>query len=200
MVDQPRVSRNYLYRVRGITLLPREQVAQVFSLRDGLVDEPVATGQLLITTNQRIIFFREEEGSREATLLPVEELKGVVVSTIESGSWSILRGIFTLVGALAFYLLVTYWVSGRVDSPDLPLLNMDLIPVLLLAVIVVGAWLYWRHGVRWAGGNVTLQGSSWNLTFALPGSERIPEVNSVVECLYICREERWRSLLHSVSS
>ena len=110
-----------------------------------------------------------------------------------------IRGILTMLAALAFYLVVAYWISGQVDSPALPGLNIDFIPFFLLAAVLVGAWLYWRHNVRRAGGQITLQGSSWNLSFTVLGAERIPDLNAVVECLYLCREERWSSLMRRPS-
>ena len=198
MLDQPVVTRNYLSRVRGVPLLPEERVARVFSLREGLLDEPSVNGQMLIATNHRILFFKDDGNSREATLLPVEELKGIVVDTAEKGTLSPLRGILTLVAALAFYLMVAYWVSGQFDGPSVPGLNMDFMPFLLLGAILVAAWLYWRHSVRRAGGRVTLQGSNWNLSFSVIGAEFIPDLNTVVESLYICRQERWNSLLRPV--
>ena len=197
MIVQSRPVRNYLSRVRGIRLLPDERVARVFSLEEGLLDEPTGSGELLIATNQRILFFRDEGSSREATLLPVEELKGIVVNTAERGTLSPIRGILTLLGALAFYLLVAYWLAGQVDGPSLPGLNMDFVPFILLAAVLVGGWLYWRHSVRRAGGKVTLQGSNWNLSFTVLGSDRIPDINDVAECLFHCRQERWDYLLRT---
>ena len=183
--------KNYLSRVRGVALFPRERVARVFSLEEGLLDEPTGSGQLLIATNHRILFFRDSGSAREATLLPIEELKGVVVDTAERGTFSPVRGVLTMVAALAFYLLVAYWLSGQFDGPGIPGLNMDFVPFALLAAVLVGAWVYWRHNVRRAGGKVTLQGSNWNFTFSVLGAEHIPDLNSVVESLFLCREERW---------
>lgn len=200
MIDQAGQPRNYLSRVRGIALMPGERVARVFSLQEGMLEEPSGTGQLLIATNHRILFFKDEGNSREATLLPIEELNGITIDTSEKGTLSPLRGILTMLAALAFYLLVAYWISGQIDSPALPGLNIDFIPFFLLAAVLVGAWLYWRHNVRRAGGQVTLQGSSWNLSFTVLGAERIPDINSVVECLYLCREERWSSLVRPAAN
>ena len=196
-MDQARPAMNYLSRVRGIRLLPQERVSRVFSLEEGLLDEPSGSGQLLLATNQRILFFRDDGSAREATLLPVEELKGIVVDTSPKGTLSPIRGILTLVGALAFYLLVAYWMAGQLDGPFIPGLNMDFVPFILLAAILVGGWLYWRHNVRRAGGKVTLQGSNWNLSFTVLGAERIPDINEVVESLFNCRQERWDYLLRT---
>lgn len=195
MIDQAGQPRNYLSRVRGIALMPGERVARVFSLQEGMLEEPSGTGQLLIATNHRILFFKDEGSAREATLLPIEELNGITIDTAEKGTLSPIRGILTMLAALAFYLVVAYWISGQIDSPGLPGLNIDFVPFFLLAAVLVGAWLYWRHSVRRAGGQVTLQGSSWNLSFTVLGAERIPDINAVVECLYLCREERWTSLM-----
>ena len=195
MIDQAIQPRNYLSRVRGVALLPEERVARVFSLEEGLLDEPSGSGQLLIATTQRILFFRDEGRAREATMLPVEELKGIVVDTARKGTLSPIRGILTLLAALAFYLLVAYWMAGQFDGPGLPGVNMDFVPFILLAGVLVGAWLYWRHNVRRAGGKVTLQGSSWNLSFTVLGAERIPDIDDVVECLFRCRQDRWDEML-----
>ena len=195
MIDQSRQTRNYLSRVRGIALMPEERVAKVFSLEEGVLDEPSGNGQLLIATNRRILFFRDGGNSNEATLLPVEELKGIVVDTAERGTLSPIRGILTMAAALVFYLLVAYWMAGQLEGPGIPGLNIDFVPFVLLAAVLVGAWLYWRHNVRRAGGNITLQGSNWNLSLSVLGAERIPDIHAVVECLFICRQDRWDSLV-----
>ena len=44
------------------------------------------------------LFFRDDGRSREATMLPVEELKGIVVDTARKGTLSPIRGILTLGG------------------------------------------------------------------------------------------------------
>ena len=195
MIDQAVQPRNYLSRVRGVALLPSERVARVFSLEDGLLDEPSGSGQLLIATTQRILFFRDDGRAREATMLPVEELKGIVIETARKGTLSPIRGIVTLVAAIAFYGLVAYWLAGQFDGPGLPGVNMDFAPFILLAGVLVGGWLYWQHNVRRAGGQVTLQGSNWNLSFSVLGAERIPDIDNVVECLFRCRQDRWDELL-----
>ena len=131
MIDQAVQPRNYLSRVRGVALLPSERVARVFSLEDGLLDEPSGSGQLLIATTQRILFFRDDGRAREATMLPVEELKGIVIETARKGTLSPIRGIVTLVAAIAFYGLVAYWLAGQFDGPWLPGVNMDFAPFIL---------------------------------------------------------------------
>ena len=195
MIDQPRRTRNYLSRVRGTALLPEERVVKVFSLEEGVLEEPSSIGQLLIATNRRILFFRDGGNASEATLLPVEELKGIVVDTAVRGTLSPIRGILTMLAALVFYLLVAYWMAGRLDGPGIPGLNIDFLPFALLAAVLVGAWLYWRHNVRRAGGNITLQGSNWNLSLSVLGAERIPDIHAVVECLFMCRQDRWDSIV-----
>lgn len=195
MIDQVIQPRNYLSRVRGVALLPEERVERVFSLEEGLLDEPSGRGQLLIATTQRILFFRDDGRTREATMLPVEELKGIVVGTARRGTLSLIRGSLTLLAALAFYVLVAYWMAGQFEGPNLPGINVDFVPFILLTGVLVAAWLYWRHNVRQAGGKVTLQGSNWNLSFSVLGAERIPDIDDVVECLFKCRQDRWMDIL-----
>ena len=194
MIDRSRPAQNYLSRIRGVPLLTEERVAKVFSLQEGLLDEPTSAGRLLVATNHRILFFRNERGYDQVSLLPVEELKGVVVDSRRTGSFAWLKGILTLVAALLLYLVVAYWLAGRVDGPGVPWLQMDLAPFIILAAALVASWLFWRHDVRRPGGRVTLQGANWGLSFAYLGAERIPEVNDVVETLFLCRQARVASL------
>ena len=194
MTCQPPPTRNYLSRVRGIALLPDETVSRVFSLEEGLLDEPPSRGQLLFATSQRILFFRGDGTSREATVLPLEDLRGVTLDTSARGTLSLFKGALTLLAALVFYAVVAYWLAGRIDSPPVPGINMDFVPFVVLAAVLVGAWLYWRHSVKRAGGKVTLQGSNWQLTFSVDGAEHIPEINLVVESLFLDRRQLIRSI------
>ena len=102
-------------------------------------------------------------------MLPVEELKGVVVSKTASNAWSPIKGVLTTLAALAFYFVVAYWLAGVIDGPLIPGLNMDFLPFALLVAVAVAAWLYWRHNLRRAGGQLTLHGPNWNLTFDISG-------------------------------
>lgn len=194
MINRSRPTRNYLSRIRGIPLLPEERVARVFSLQDGLLDEPTSAGRLLVATNHRILFFSNNRGSDETSLLPVEEVKGVVVDSRRKGSSAWTKGILALGGALLFHLLVSYWLVVRIDSPNLPVLNMEFLPFLILVTSLVVGWLFWRQYVHQAGGKVTFQGASWDLSFTYLGAERIPEINAVVESVFVCRQDRAVSL------
>ena len=193
MTNRSGPSQNYLSRVRGIPLLPEEKVATVFSLEGGLLQEPTSKGILLLVTNYRILFFANKQNSDEASLLPVEELKGVTVQSRTSNSYSFLKGILLVGAALVFYLIVAYWLAGQVEGPGIPGLAIDLLPFILLAAIAAGVVTYWRHNVHRAGGQVTLQGDNWDLSFVYLGAERIPEINDVVKTLFICRQERTES-------
>ena len=46
MIDRPEPARNYLSRIRGVAMLPQERVAEVFSLEEGLIDEPISSGRM----------------------------------------------------------------------------------------------------------------------------------------------------------
>ncbi len=188
MIDRFRPAEDYLSRIRGIPLLPGERVARVFSLQDGLLDEPTKRGRLLITTNLRILFFQNSRGYDEVFLFPVGELKGVVVDSRMKGTLSLLWGILAVTVASLFYLLAAYWVTGRVESPALPGLNMDFLPFIILAATLAGAWLFWRRNIKRAGGKVTLRGANWDLSFAYLGAERVRDINAMVETLFICRQ------------
>ena len=70
-MTRPFEPRNYLSRVRGVALLPEEQGGEGLSRwKRVLLDEPSSSGQLLIATTQRILFFRDDGRDQGSNLAP----------------------------------------------------------------------------------------------------------------------------------
>lgn len=183
-------AQSYLSRIRGVPMLPDEKVAQVLSLEDGLLTEPSPDGLLLVATNRRVLYFARNRDWDETSLFPVEELRGVTLNSTEKGSFSWLRALLLSLGALVFYLVVSYWLVARVSSPAIPLINMDAVPLLLLVLMLVGAWFFASRYIHRPGGSVTLHGGDWTLPIVYQGSARIPDVQVWVNALFLCREIR----------
>lgn len=183
-------ARSYISRIRGVPLLPEEKVAQVLSLEEGLLAEPAAEGRLLAATNRRILYFTRNRGYEETYLLPVEELSGVTVSAAGKGSFSWARALLLGFGALVFYLVVAYWLVGRVSSPTIPVINLDAAPLAALALLVVGGWFLASRYIHPAGGVVTLVGNNWTLPIDYLGTERTGDIGVWVNALFLCRELR----------
>ena len=181
---------SYLTRIRNVGLLSGERVVSLFSPSDGVIPEPTADGPLLITTSQRIISFSESQDDRETMLFPVEELKGITIKNGSANSLTIWQGLVMITGGLILYFVVSYWLTGTLAGPNLPLINFDLGPFVLLIGILAGAWFAWKHYFASTGGLVYLQGSNWGFSFSYRGEQAADEVYQLVNTIFDARNAR----------
>ena len=86
--------------VRNIALLPGETIDHIFSPELGLTQQPSDNGQLLITTNQRVLAFCRNQGRNETHMLPVSELQIVTVKTRTRSAATIAQGVLLGLGAI----------------------------------------------------------------------------------------------------
>ncbi len=162
----------------------------LFSPSDGVITEPTAAGPLLITTSQRIISFSEDPDERETMLFPVEELKGITVKNGSANSLTLWQGLVMIAGGLILYFVVSYWLTGKIEGPRLPLINIDLGPFVILIGILAGAWFAWKHYFASAGGLVYLQGSNWGFSFSYQWDHAADEVYKLVNTIFDARNAR----------
>ena len=177
----------YITHIRDVALLPGERVTHVFSPSQGLTGEPPVDGQVLITTNQRIMAFSQEDGREQTYLVPVEELKGVVVKAGSRASGSLLQGLVLAVGGLFVYLIVAYWLTGRIDGPNVPIINIDVGAIMVLLAIVAGVLLIGKYYFVKEAGSVTFQGSNWVFTFPYKSDWAREQVYQVVNTVFVSR-------------
>jgi hypothetical protein len=176
--------------LRGVALLPGEKITRVFSPQAGLVRELPVNGRLLITTNQRILSFSQEQSRQETVLVPVEELKGVVVKSNTRRPTTLLRWILLSAAGTFLYGVIAYWITGRFNGPSIPLIQMDLGPLLLLLAGIWGVFFFGRYYFVREASAVTFQGSSWAFTFSYRGDKAEAEIYQVVNTLFIARRSR----------
>ena len=184
---------SYLTRIRNVGLLSGEKVVSLFSPSEGVIAEPTAAGPLLITTNQRIISFSQDQDDRETMLFPVEELKGITVKNGSANSLTLWQGLLMIVGGLILYFVVSYWLTKKIDGPSLPLIDIDLGPFVIFIIIIgilAGAWFAWRHYFSPACGLVYLQGSNWGFSFSYQGEQAADEVYQLVNTIFDARNAR----------
>ena len=187
MFSGSRVPENDGTQVREVTLLPGETITCVFSPEQGLTTAPPPTGQVLITTNQRVLVFRRNDGRNETFLAPLEELKGVAVKTRTRNATSIFQGIVLAAGGVLLYLVVAYWLTGRFDGPNVPLIHIDIGPLLVLLVALLGVLLMGRRYFIKEDGLVTFQGNNWSFEFPYRGNRAGQEIYQVVNSLFAAR-------------
>jgi hypothetical protein len=181
---------SYLTQIRDVALLSREKVTHVFSPQDGLITEPTGTGRLLITTNLRILSFSQGQDNNETLLVPIEELKGVVVKNGARNAASLLQGLLMMVGGVIIYLVISYWITGRFDGPTVPFINLDVGPLIVLLGLLGVGWVIGKHYFIRQGGSVTFQGSNWTFTLPFTGEKAGADIYRVVNTVFATRNSR----------
>jgi hypothetical protein len=181
---------SYLAQIRDVSLLQGEKVTHVFSPQNGLLPEPSSTGRLLITTSHRIISFSNGQGNNETLLVPVEELKGVMVKSGTKNPSSLIQGLILILSGLIIYFVLSYWITGRFDGPNVPIINIDLGPLIILLGLIVAGWALGKHYFTSQGGSVTFQGSNWAFTFPYHGEKASAEVYQLVKTVFTTRTSR----------
>jgi hypothetical protein len=169
-------------------LLPGERVTHVFSPDRGLTDVLPFGGQVLITTDRRILAFSQVDGRNETFLAPLEELKGVSVKTSARTPGSLFQGILLTIGAIFLYLVIAYWLTGRLGGPGIPVINIDVAPFLVLLLILLGVLLAGKHYFAKKAGSVTFQGSDWVLAFPYRGDTAGQQIYRVVNSVFAARQ------------
>ena len=178
---------SYVTRVRDVAMLPGETLTHVFSSSTGFCQEPPLNGHVLITTNQRILAFSKEDGNDETHIVPVEELSGVLVKTASRNTGSLLQGIFLVVGGLFVYVIAAFWLTGRVDLPNVPIINMDLGAIGVLIAIFAGVLLIWNFYRSNESGSVTFQGTNWVFSFPYESEGAREQVYRMVNTVFVAR-------------
>ena len=187
MLPEQTSAASYLTRIRGVPLLPQEWVNHSFTPAEGISPEPSATGRLLVTTNQRIISFSQGQKGDETVLVPVDELNGVVVKPESRSSGSLVQGLLLLVAGALIYLVSGYWLADRLQGPNIPIINLDVWALVILAALIWGGWLIGRHYFVKELGQVTFQGGNWAFSFPYSGDKPTAEVHQVIRTAFVSR-------------
>ena len=176
--------RSFIKQIRKVPLLPDEAINCIVSARNGILREPDPTGRLLVTTNQRIMLF--SHGSRERTtiLLPIEKLTGQTLTEQDNSPASLFQGLLVLIAGVLIYLFCGYWLSDHLNGPNIPLINMDLWALILLASLITGGWLIWRYYFSKEGFQITFKGSGWPYDFEYHGPES--HLEEILEITLLC--------------
>ena len=190
-------AESYVTHIRDVALLPMERVSHVFCPETGLTGEPQGTGQMLVTTNQRIMAFSINEGGRETFMVPIEELKGVSVKSGSRTPTDLVQGILLIAGALFVYLIVAYWFAGKFQVPTIPLIRMDAGAFVIFVIALMGAFFIGRHYFAREEGSVTFQGGNWAFSFPYKGEEPGAQIYQVINTVFADRRLGLDTFLHA---
>ena len=174
--------------VRKIALLAGESISHTFSPELGLVPQPTEEGRMLLLTNQRVIAFGQNDGIRETVLIPVEEVKAVSVHAGRRSKGNLFQGGLMIVAAVFFYVLLAYWLTGRIDGPTVPIIRMDLVAFVVFLAILTGVAMMAQMYFAKPDGEVTFQGDGVKLVFPFRGDAAEDEIFQVVNAAFAARQ------------
>ena len=177
-------------RIRGVPLDLGETIAKVFLPDQGLVESVPVAGQALILTDRRLIAFRGLEGFRDTHLAMASEITQCSVRTGQRNWGAVIQGLMIMVGGAVLYLIVGYWLAGQVSGPNVPVLNIDVAPLIALLVILVGLLMLAQNYFTRPAGAVIFHGEG--LEFAFPFRSSL-DVQQVYDFVYEAQSARIRA-------
>ena len=177
-------------RLREVALARDEAVSLVFLPDKGLVDEVPRSGQALILTNHRIIAFRGVEGFRDTHIALASEISQCSVRTGQRNWGAILQGLMIMVGGGFLYLIVGYWLAGQVSGPNVPVLNIDVAPLIALVIILAGLFILASNYFTRPAGALIFRGTGVEIAFPFRSSLALGEVYDFVDRAH---SARWRT-------
>ena len=174
--------------IRKISLLPGERVTHTFCPEEGLIPHPQEEGRMLVLTNQRVIAFGKKDGLRETFLMPVEEVRAVAVNSGRRGKGTMFQGGLMIMAGIFFYLLLAYWLTGRIDGPTIPVIRMDLVAFLVFLSILAGVGVIAQIYFSKPDGEVTFQGDGVRFAFPFRGKTAEDQIYQVVNATFAARQ------------
>ncbi|MEC9308953.1 MAG: hypothetical protein VX966_05550 [Chloroflexota bacterium] len=184
-------AHSFIKQIRNVELLADETIAASFSSTKGIVPEPTSYGTLLVITSERLLSFTESNNQREALIVPLEDLDGITVKHGYRKNWSLLQGILMIISGLFLYLALSYWVTGQWNGPSVPLINIDLGPLVVLVVIALTLWLGSKFYFGRRRGNIMFQGGNWVVSIPATGPDSESQMYELTNLIF---SERSRML------
>lgn len=177
-------------KIRQVALLPAETPTHIFSGADGLTSGPPATGPLLVVTNQRLIAFCNAEGKQETYLVPMNEVKHVVVKAGSRSASMLLQGSLMVVAGIFIYLVLGYWLTDQIEGPTIPVLHMDVAPFIALIIVLTGLTMIAQVYFTKPEGTVTVQGDRLQFIFPFHGDDALRQIFEVVNTAFATRQTK----------
>ena len=156
--------------IRGVSFRPEEEITHVFSPTDGLTEMVPASGPALLLTQERLVAFCHADGRRETYLVPVAEVKHVVVKSGSRSATNVAQGVLMVIAGIFIYLALGYWLAGQLGGPTIPVLHMDISSLIALVLVVSGMGMLAQVYFARLDGAITFQGEGLQFTFPFRGS------------------------------
>ena len=175
--------------VRNVCMLADESIRHTFSPESGLIPVPLPRGRMLLLTNRRIIVFGQQSGVTETVLVPLEEVKAVAVKAGQRSKGALFQGGMMIVAAVAFYVILAYWLTGRIDGPQVPIIRMDLVAFVAFLAVLTGVAVLAQMYFARPDGEVVFQGDGVKCTFSFKGEKSEDEMYVLVNAAFSARQQ-----------
>jgi hypothetical protein len=175
--------------IRGVPLSRDEEVVKVFLPNEGLASAVPQTGQAMILTSQRLIAFRGVEGFRDTHYALTSEISQCSVRTGQRNWAAVLQGLMIMSGGGFLYLVVGYWLAGRISGPNVPLLNIDVAPFITLLIILAGLLILLQNYFTRPAGAVIFHGVGVEIAFPFRSSLDLSQVYEFVDKTHAKRRQ-----------
>lgn len=175
-------------RIRGVVLARGEEITRVLLPDDGLSDALPSSGQALILTNRRLIAFRGMEGFRDTHLAKLSDISQSSVRTGQRNWTAILQGILMMVAGGFLYLVVGYWLAGQISGPNVPVLNIDVAPLIALLIILAGLLLLLQNYFTRPAGAVVFRGAGVEIAFPFRSALDLGQIYDFLEMVRVAQQ------------
>ena len=157
---------SYLFRIRGVELVPDERVKALFCPENGLVAEPSQEGRLLVATNLRLMSMLDSGTTQTRDIFAIESVSGITVrNDVQRGlSWK--QWAALLAGGVAVYVALAYWLVDRLPQIIIPVINMHAFALAIMILVILAGWLFWRGFTQPGGALIRIYGANWNVEVA----------------------------------
>ena len=176
--------------IRGVSFRPEEEITHVFTPTDGLTEMVPASGPVLLLTPERLVAFCHADARRETYLVPVAEVKHVVVKTGSRSATNVAQGVLMVIAGIFIYLALGYWLTGQLGGPTIPVLHMDIASLIALVLVVSGMGMLAQVYFARLDGAITFQGEGLQFTFPFRGSSAQRHAFDLVNTTFDARRSK----------
>ena len=191
--ETPAVEAEEPSRIRGVVLARGEEITRVMLPDDGLSDTIPPSGQALILTNRRLIAFRGIEGFRDTHVARLSEISQSSVRTGQRNWTAILQGILMMVAGGFLYLVVGYWLAGQISGPNVPVLNIDVAPLIALLIILAGLLVLLQNYFTRPAGAVVFRGAGVEIAFPFRSALDLQQIYEFVDLVQQAAQENGKT-------
>ena len=169
-----------MVRLRGLPLMPGEELSRMFLPDEGTTDAMPRSGPALILTNERLIAFRGVEGFRDTHFAALSDISQYSVRTGQRNWGAVLQGFLMMISGAFLYVVVAYWLAGQISGPNVPVINIDVAPLIALIIILAGLLVLLQNYFTRPAGAVIFRGSGMEIAFPFRSALDIDQIYGFV--------------------